>query len=199
MARAGWGRRRHGSTIRARLSGPKPMAIPGGLVNTKGTEDTEDTEGGGARRELGARDGGSPAGVQVKEDVTMQGRSVDLTDQVLGAAIAVHRALGPGLLESTYEACLAFELVDRGLNITRQAALPVVYRDVRIDCGYRLDLVVNGEVIVEIKAVERILPVHEAQILTYLRLSSMPVALLLNFNVPLMKDGIKRFVGRPTA
>ena len=129
----------------------------------------------------------------------MQGRSVDLTDQVLGAAIAVHRALGPGLLESTYEACLAFELVDRGLNITRQAALPVVYRDVRIDCGYRLDLVVNGEVIVEIKAVERILPVHEAQILTYLRLSSMPVALLLNFNVPLMKDGIKRFVGRPTA
>ena len=97
----------------------------------------------------------------------MEGRAVDITEQILGAAIAVHRALGPGLLESTYEACLAFELVDRGLTIARQAALPVVYRGVRIDCGYRLDLVVQ------------------------------PVALLLNFNVPVMKDGIKRFVGHP--
>jgi GxxExxY protein len=129
--------------------------------------------------------------------VKLEGKAIDITERILGAAIAVHRALGPGLLESTYEACLAFELVDRGLSIARQAALPVVYRGVRIDCGYRLDLVVDGRVIVEIKAVERILPVHEAQILTYLRLSEMPVALLLNFNVPLMKDGIKRFVGRP--
>jgi len=124
-------------------------------------------------------------------------KAVDVTEQILGAAIAVHRALGPGLLESTYEACLAFELVDRGLAIARQAPLPVVYRGVHIDCGYRLDLIVDGRVIVEIKAVERVLPVHEAQILTYLKLSEMPVALLLNFNVPLMKDGIKRFVGRP--
>ena len=129
----------------------------------------------------------------------MEGRAIDVTEQILGGAIAVHRALGPGLLESTYEACLAFELVDRGLTIVRQAALPVVYRGVRIDCGYRLDLVVEGRVIVEIKAVERILPVHEAQILTHLKLSDLPVALLLNFNVPLMKDGIKRFVGHPAA
>lgn len=129
----------------------------------------------------------------------MEGRAVDITEQILGGAIAVHRALGPGLLESTYEACLAFELVDRGLTIVRQGALPVVYRGVRIDCGYRLDLVVEGRVIVEIKAVERILPVHEAQILTYLKLSDLPVALMLNFNVPLMKDGIKRFVGHPSA
>ena len=99
----------------------------------------------------------------------MDGRAVDITEQILGAAIAVHRALGPGLLESTYEACLAFELIDRGLPIVRQAALPVVYLGVRIDCGYRLDLVVEGTVIVEIKSVERILPVHEAQILTSLR------------------------------
>ncbi len=127
----------------------------------------------------------------------MDGRAVDITEQILGAAIAVHRALGPGLLESTYEACLAFELIDRGLPIVRQAALPVVYLGVRIDCGYRLDLVVEGTVIVEIKSVERILPVHEAQILTYLKLSGLPVALLLNFNVPLMKEGIKRFVGHP--
>ena len=127
----------------------------------------------------------------------MDGKAVDITEQILGAAIAVHRALGPGLLESTYEACLAFELVDRGLAIVRQVALPVVYRGVRIDCGYRLDLVVEGRVILEIKAVERILPVHEAQVLTYLKLSELPVALLLNFNVPLLKDGIKRFVGHP--
>lgn len=128
----------------------------------------------------------------------MEGTGVEVTEQILGAAIAVHRALGPGLLESTYEACLAFELVDRGLAIARQTALPVVYRGVRIDCGYRLDLVVAGMVIVEIKAVERIQPVHEAQILTYLKLSRLPVGLLLNFNVPLMKDGIKRFIGHPT-
>lgn len=131
------------------------------------------------------------------DNVSMDGKAADITEQILGAAIAVHRALGPGLLESTYEACLAFELVDRGLAIVRQVALPVVYRGVRIDCGYRLDVVVEGRVIVEVKAVERILPVHEAQVLTYLKLSELPVALLLNFNVPLLKDGIKRFVGHP--
>lgn len=127
----------------------------------------------------------------------MDGRGAEITEQILGGAIAVHRALGPGLLESTYEACLAYELVERRLRIDRQTALPVVYRGVRIDCGYRLDLVVEGTVIVEIKAVERLLPVHEAQILTYLKLSALPVGLLLNFNVPLMKDGIRRFVHDP--
>ncbi|OGV82533.1 MAG: GxxExxY protein, partial [Lentisphaerae bacterium RIFOXYA12_64_32] len=114
--------------------------------------------------------------------------------QILGSAIAVHRALGPGLLESAYEACLAFELLERRLRVERQASLPVVYRGVRIDCGYRLDLVVEAMVVVEIKAVERILPVHEAQILTYLKLSGLSIGLLLNFNVPMMKDGIRRFV-----
>jgi GxxExxY protein len=113
---------------------------------------------------------------------------------VIGAAIAVHRALGPGLLESTYEACLVYELVELGVAVERQKALPVQYRGVLIDCGYRIDLLVGNEVIVELKSVERILPVHEAQILTYLRLSGFAVGLLLNFNVPLMKDGIRRFV-----
>lgn len=122
------------------------------------------------------------------------GKGVELTEQIIGAAIAVHRALGPGLLESTYEACLAFELLERRLRIERQTALPVVYRGVRIDCGYRLDLVVEGMVVVELKAVERLLPIHDAQMLTYLKLSGHPVGLLLNFNVPMLRDGIRRFV-----
>jgi GxxExxY protein len=128
----------------------------------------------------------------------MEGRGGEITEQILGGAIAVHRTLGPGLLESTYEACLAYELVERGLRIERQASLPVVYRGVRIDCGYRLDLVVEGMVVVEIKAVERMLAIHEAQILTYLKLSGLPIGLLLNFNVPLMREGIRRFVQDPS-
>jgi GxxExxY protein len=128
----------------------------------------------------------------------MEGRGAELTESILGAAIAVHRALGPGLLESTYEACLAYELMERRLRIERQAALPVVYRGVRIDCGYRLDLVVESAVVVEIKAVERLMPVHDAQILTYLKLSGIAVGLILNFNVPMMRDGIRRFVRDPS-
>ena len=127
----------------------------------------------------------------------MQDPSSELTEHVLGAAIAVHRALGPGLLESAYEACLAYELQDRGIRFERQVPLPVLYRDTRIDCGYRLDMVVEGTVIVEIKAVERLLPVHQAQILTYLKLSKHPIGLLLNFNVPMLRDGIRRFVQTP--
>ena len=131
----------------------------------------------------------------------------EITDRILGAAIVVHRALGPGLLESTYEACLVYELTDGGMEVERQKPLPVDYRGVRIDCGYRIDLLVQNQVIVEftlprparsgiaqLKAVERLLPVHEAQLLTYLRLSGHRVGLLLNFNVPLMKDGIRRLV-----
>ena len=124
----------------------------------------------------------------------MEGKGAEVTEQILGAAIAVHRALGPGLLESTYEACLAFELLERQVRIERQAAPPVVYRGVRIDCGYRLDLVDEGVVVVESKEVERLLPVHEAQILTYLKRSGLPVGLILYFNVPMMRDGIRRFV-----
>lgn len=123
----------------------------------------------------------------------------DITEVVIGAAIAVHRALGPGLLESAYEACLVYELMERGVQIERQKALPVTYRGIRIDCGYRIDLLVENRVIVELKAVEKVIPIHEAQLLTYLRLSGMQVGLLLNFNVSLMKDGVKRYVHRASS
>src|SRR4051812_40849325 len=98
-----------------------------------------------------------------------------ITETIIGAAIAVHRELGPGLLESAYEACLAFEVAERGLDVARQVELPIVYRGVRLDCGYRLDLLVEKQVIVEVKALEQVLPVHEAQILSYLRLSGCHV------------------------
>lgn len=109
-------------------------------------------------------------------------------------AVDVHRHLGPGLLESAYEECLCFELKLAGIEHRRQVPLPVVYKDVRLDCGYRMDIVVRGHLIIEIKALERILPLHEAQILTYLRLSWYKVGLLLNFNSVLLKDGLRRFV-----
>ena len=115
-----------------------------------------------------------------------------ITEKIIGAAIKVHRALGPGLLESAYEACLAFELKDCGLDIEQQKTLPVIYRDVRVDCGYRLDLLVAGKVIVELKAVDQLLPIHQAQLLSNLKLSGCKVGLLINFNVRLLKDGIVR-------
>jgi len=117
-----------------------------------------------------------------------------LTEQIIGAAIEVHRALGPGLLESAYEACLAYELQERGLKVERQVPLPVVYKGVRIDCGYRLDLVVENAVVVEIKAVDSLAPVHQAQLLSYLKLSGYKVGLLINFNVKVLRDGIRRLV-----
>jgi GxxExxY protein len=111
-------------------------------------------------------------------------RPIDqITETIIGAAIAVHRELGPGLLESAYEACLVFELAERGLEVARQMELPVIYRGVRIDCGYRLDLLVEKQVVVEVKSIDQLAPVHEAQILTYLRLSGCHVGLLINFNV----------------
>ena len=106
----------------------------------------------------------------------------------------MHRALGPGLLESAYEACLTFELVEHSLKVEQQKPLPVVYRQIYLDCGYRLDLLVADSVIVELKAVEKLAPIHEAQLLTYLKLSRKKVGLLLNFNVVQMKDGIRRMV-----
>ena len=115
-----------------------------------------------------------------------------LTDGIIGAAIAVHRELGPGLLESAYEACLEFELLDRGFRVERQKELPVVYRTIQIDCGYRLDLRVEEQVVIELKAVDKVLPIHEAQMMTYLKLSGHRLGLLINFNVKLLKDGIKR-------
>ena len=108
----------------------------------------------------------------------------------------VHTALGPGLLESAYEACLLYELRKRGLKVYAQVALPVVYEAVRLDAGYRIDLLVEDAVVVELKAVEKLLPIHEAQILSYLKLSGKKVGLLLNFNVLHLKDGIKRVVNK---
>jgi GxxExxY protein len=117
-----------------------------------------------------------------------------ITEAIIGAAIEVHRALGPGLLESTYESCLCRELEIRGLRFERQVALPVEYKGERLDCGYRLDLVVEDVVVVEIKSVESLLPVHDAHLLTYLRLGGRPVGLLINFNVPVLKQGVRRLV-----
>jgi GxxExxY protein len=116
------------------------------------------------------------------------------TETVIGAAIEVHRHLGPGLLESTYEACLAYELTERGLKFERQKVLPVKYREILLDCGYRIDLLVEDLVIVELKAVERLEAIREAQLLSYLKLSGVPIGLLLNFNVIELRRGIRRLV-----
>ncbi len=116
------------------------------------------------------------------------------TEKIIGCAIEVHRHLGPGSLESTYETCLAYELQLTGLNVERQKALPIVYKGITIDQGYRLDLLVDKQVIVELKSVDKITAVHEAQILSYLKLSGCKVGLLINFNVKLLKYGIRRFV-----
>jgi GxxExxY protein len=118
----------------------------------------------------------------------------DLTHKIIGAAIEVHRTLGPGLLESAYEECLARELVLQGIKFERQKAVPVVYKDVKLESGYRLDFLVESRVVVELKAVELIAPVHEAIVLTYLRLSGCQLGLLINFNVVTLKDGVRRFV-----
>lgn len=117
-----------------------------------------------------------------------------LSEAVIGAAIAVHRELGPGLLEGAYEACLEFELLDRGFTVERQKELPVIYRGRRIDCGFRIDLLVNGSLILELKAVEQLARIHEAQVHTYLRLTGLHLGLLMNFNVLRLVDGIKRIV-----
>jgi GxxExxY protein len=117
-----------------------------------------------------------------------------LSPRVIGLAMDVHRHLGPGLLESAYEECLCFELNQAGIAYRRQVPLSIIYKDIRLDCGYRMDVVVDNDIIVEIKAVERILPIHEAQMLTYLRLSGLRVGLLMNFNSLILKDGLKRFV-----
>ena len=117
-----------------------------------------------------------------------------LSNIVIGAAIIVHKALGPGLLESAYEASMANELRSRGHKVERQRPLPLQYKGVRLDCGYRMDLVVESQIVVEIKSVARLEPIHEAQMLTYLRLSGCTVGLILNFNAIILKDGIKRIV-----
>jgi len=118
----------------------------------------------------------------------------DYSHDVIGASIEVHRALGPGLLESAYEICLCEELRDRGIPFVQQMPLPIEYKTKRLDCGYRLDLVVAESLIVELKSIEKILPIHEAQILTYMKLSGIGLGLLINFNVRYLKQGIRRFI-----
>lgn len=118
----------------------------------------------------------------------------DVTGLIVGSAICVHKAVGPGLLESVYEACLVYELRQRGLHVEAQVAMPVEYRGAYLEKGFRLDLIVENAVVVELKSVSQIMPIHRAQLMTYLKLSDMRVGLLLNFNVLLMKKGIERFV-----
>ena len=118
----------------------------------------------------------------------------ELSEQVLGCAIEVHRQLGPGLLESTYEQCLAHELSQLNIPFKLQVELPVEYKQIKLDCGYRIDLLVDNRIVVELKSVDQLLPIHEAQILTYLKLSGVSVGLLINFNVTVLKKGVRRFI-----
>jgi len=118
----------------------------------------------------------------------------ELSRSVIGCGLEVHRNLGPGLLESTYRQCLACELSHAGILFQMEVPLPVRYKDILLDCGYRIDLLVRGELVVEIKSVEALLPIHQAQILTYMRLANVPIELLINFNVTRLQTGIKRFV-----
>jgi len=126
--------------------------------------------------------------------MTERERLNKITEMIIGAAIQVHRALGLGLLESAYESCRVYELRKHGLIVEQQKPVPLVYEEVKLDCGYRMDLFVEHSVVVEIKSVEALAPIHEAQTLSYLRLSGSKLALLINFNVVALKDGIRRFI-----
>ena len=117
-----------------------------------------------------------------------------LTEKIIGAAIEVHKALGPGLLESTYEVCLAHEFSAANISFERQVALPINYKSLQLDCGYRLDFLIEKTVVLELKAVDGLQPIHQAQLLTYLKLGGWPIGLLINFNVPVLRKGIKRMV-----
>ena len=117
----------------------------------------------------------------------------EITQRIIGCAIEVHRNLGPGLLESAYEECLAYELIKMGLNFKRQQPTPVVYKEIKLECGYRIDILVENLVVIELKVVDMINPVHEAQILTYMKFANKSIGLLINFNVTVLKNGIKRY------
>ena len=116
----------------------------------------------------------------------------EITDKIIGVPINIHRELGPGLLESTYEACMVYDLVEIGLKVIQQKLLPVVYKGVKLECGYRIDLFVEDKIIIELKSVEKLLPIHKAQLISYLKLSGCKVGLLINFNVKILKNGIQR-------
>jgi GxxExxY protein len=118
----------------------------------------------------------------------------ELSNRVIRCALEVHRALGPGLLESAYEKCLAYELRQASIQFVQQAAIPVNYKDVQIDCGYRADILIAGKLLVELKSVDEIASIHQAQLLTYMKLAGVPVGVLINFNVKLLRNGIKRMV-----
>jgi len=118
----------------------------------------------------------------------------DITYKIIGCVYKVHSELGPGLLESTYEVCLEYELLQIGLKVEKQKALPVVYRDIKLDAGYRIDLLIENKIILEIKSVDKLAPIHQAQLMTYLKLSGLKLGLLLNFNVKDMKQGVKRVI-----
>jgi GxxExxY protein len=121
-------------------------------------------------------------------------RDSELTEVIIGSAIDVHKVLGPGLLESAYEECFCYELELRGVVNERQKILPLLYKGLKLDCGYRMDVVVDNRVVIELKSIEKILPIHEAQLLTYLKLSGIRTGLLLNFNVTILKEGLRRMV-----
>jgi GxxExxY protein len=118
----------------------------------------------------------------------------EVSNRVIGCAIEVHRELGPGLLESTYEQCLAYELGRANVPFKLQVQLPVKYKEIRLDCGYRIDLLADDRLVVELKSVDQLLPIHEAQVLTYMKLAGVSIGLLINFNVTILKRGIRRFV-----
>ena len=125
-------------------------------------------------------------------DGTEEGLDRELTEVIIGAAIAVHRELGPGLLESVYEKCLAFELADRGLSVATQKEIPVRYKNLTFDCSFRADLIVENKVLLELKSIDQLMPIHTSQVITYLKLTGLKTALLINFNVPTLKTGLKR-------
>ena len=134
----------------------------------------------------------TPRSTEVMVDVNY--KYSGLTGKIIGCAIEVHKSLGPGLLESAYEECLSYELERAGLKVERQKALPVVYKEIKLDFGYRIDILVEDTVVIELKSVDVLNPVHEAQILTYLKFSEKKVGLLINFNVTLLKNGLKKYI-----
>ena len=120
-----------------------------------------------------------------------------ITENIIGAAIEVHKTLGPGLLESAYQECLYYELINMGYSVLKEKKLPITYKDIKLDHGYRIDLLVERKIVVELKTVEKFTDVHSAQILTYMKLGEYPIGLLLNFHTKLLKNGIKRFINTP--
>ena len=135
-----------------------------------------------------------PSVLRSLSSMTERVRLNKITEAIIGAAIQVHRVLGPGLLESAYVACLAYELTKRGLDVEQQKPVPLIYEEVKLECGYRMDLLVEQSVVVEVKSIDALAPIHEAQTLSYMRLSGCKLALLINFNVSVLKDGIRRFI-----